>query len=71
MQCSGKEYDKLVSEVVTKLWSYVATNKDVDIVSAALKYVNTGTLNLYVCFFCHVYSVTLIRELLILQDSDR
>jgi hypothetical protein len=46
MQCSGQEYDKLVSEVVIKLWSYVSTSKDVEVISAALKYVNTGTLNL-------------------------
>ncbi|XP_021931343.1 focadhesin isoform X2 [Zootermopsis nevadensis] len=36
MQCSGKEYDTLVSEVVTKLWSYVVTSKDVEVISAAL-----------------------------------
>ncbi|XP_023716355.1 focadhesin isoform X3 [Cryptotermes secundus] len=36
MQCSGQEYDKLVSEVVIKLWSYVSANKDVEVLSAAL-----------------------------------
>ena len=40
MQCSGQEYEKLVSEVIIKLWSYVSTNKDAEVISAALKYVN-------------------------------
>lgn len=45
MQCSGQEYEKLVSEVVIKLWSYVSTNKDAEVISAALKYVN---INIFV-----------------------
>lgn len=40
MQCSGQEYEKLAAEVVGKLWSYVSTNKDAEVISAALKYVN-------------------------------
>jgi hypothetical protein len=57
MQCSGQEYDRLVSEVVIKLWSYVSTSKDVEVISAALKYVNTGTLSLYKYFLsCLFYN---------------
>jgi hypothetical protein len=58
MQCSGQEYDQLVSQVVTKLWTYVSTNTDVEVISAALKYVST--LSLYKYFFHHVYSITMI-----------
>jgi len=47
MQCSGQEYEKLVSEVVTKLWSYVSTNKDAELISAALKYVNINIFILH------------------------
>jgi len=47
MKCSGQEYEKLVSEVVIKLWSYVSTNKDVEVVSAALKYVNINIFILH------------------------
>jgi hypothetical protein len=54
MQCSGQEYEKLVSEVIVKLWSYVSTSKDAEVVSAALKYVNISVLILCKYFFCHV-----------------
>lgn len=47
MQCSGQEYEKLVSEVVIKLWSYVSTNKDAEVISAALKYVNMNIFILH------------------------
>jgi len=47
MQCSGQEYEKLVSEVVIKLWSYVSTNKDAEVISAALKYVNINIFILH------------------------
>jgi hypothetical protein len=55
MQCSGQEYEKLVSEVVIKLWSYVSTSKDVEVISAALRYVNISILIVCKYFFCHVY----------------
>jgi hypothetical protein len=58
MQCSGQEYDKLVSEVVIKLWSYVSTGKDMEVITAALKYVNTDTLSLY------KYSFVMIEQFL-------
>jgi hypothetical protein len=47
MQCSGQEYEKLVSEVVIKLWSYVSTHKDAEVISAALKYVNNSIFILH------------------------
>ncbi|KAJ4448220.1 hypothetical protein ANN_10234, partial [Periplaneta americana] len=37
MQCSGQEYDKLVAEVITKLWSYVSMSKEQEVVSAAFR----------------------------------
>jgi hypothetical protein len=74
MQCSGQEYEKLVSEVVIKLWSCVSTSKDVEVISAALKYVNISILNLHNIklkgnFFSVMCTVTAVKQLFIVQDS--
>ncbi|KAJ9599853.1 hypothetical protein L9F63_009893, partial [Diploptera punctata] len=44
MDCSGQEYDKLVAEIVTKLWSYISTSKNTEIITAAFKALSKAEL---------------------------